>query len=253
MTRTRPWFEEAFGRGYLTVYPHRDLAAARTEVQHLVEQGVSGRTLDLGCGFGRHSLAFREKGIEIYGLDLSAELLGHARDHQESSGTTAAIEGRLVRGDFRRLPFRDAGFRTVCMLFSSFGYFDDEENLRVLCEVRRLLEPGGIAVFDLMNPQRIRSSLVPRSTTEREGFLLHEVRALTEGGRRVTKDVRIELAGGHDPLMWREDVRIYEREEFALLAQGAGLRVERFAGDFAGSEITADSAHQVAWTRAEPA
>ena len=84
-------------------------------------------------------------------------------------------------------------------------------------------------------------------------FLLHEVRALTEGGRRVTKDVRIELAGGHDPLMWREDVRIYEREEFALLAQGAGLRVERFAGDFAGSEITADSAHQVAWTRAEPA
>ena len=243
---TRPWFEKAFGRGYLAVYPHRDLASARREVAALVDQGVAGRTLDLGCGFGRHSLAFAEQGLEVVGLDLSAELLGHAEAFASGSTSTARVTGRLVRGDVRSLPLRDRSFDTVCMLFSSFGYFDDEANRGVLAELSRILRPKGRVVLDLMNPTRVRASLVPQSTTERDGFVLHETRMLTDEGRRVVKDVRLVETDGA-VRTWHEDVRLYEAQELAELAQAVGLRVVRTHGEFDGAAFGPDAARQIAW------
>ena len=61
---TQAWFEEAFRDDYRAVYPHRDLEAARPEVRWLVERGARGRTLDLCCGFGRHTLLLRESGVD---------------------------------------------------------------------------------------------------------------------------------------------------------------------------------------------
>lgn len=253
MARASAWYETAFGRGYLAVYPHRDLAAARAEVRELVRQGLGGRTLDLGCGFGRHVLALREAGVEAFGLDLSAELLAHASEHQRCAATSADVAGRLARGDFRRLPFRDGAFASTCMLFSSFGYLDDEANARVLGEVRRVLAPRGNAVFDLMNPARVRAELVPRSEREREGFRLVERRTLAEDGRRVVKDVRLEPlqgAGSDGARGWHEDVRLYEPHEFERLARGAALEVERVAGDFDGRAFGPASPRQIVWARA---
>jgi len=39
----RQWYEVAFERGYLDVYPHHDLFAARAEVAGLLERGVGGQ------------------------------------------------------------------------------------------------------------------------------------------------------------------------------------------------------------------
>lgn len=256
MARASAWYETAFGRGYLAVYPHRDLAAARAEVRELVRQGLGGRTLDLGCGFGRHTLALREAGVEAFGMDLSAELLAHASEHQRCAATSADVAGHLTRGDFRHLPFQDGVFASACMLFSSFGYFDDEANARVLGEVRRVLAPRGTALFDLMNPARVRAELVPRSERERDGFRLVERRSLAQEGRRVVKDVRLEplaslggraAAGARG---WHEDVRLYEPREFERLARGADLQVERVAGDFDGRAFDPASPRQIVWARA---
>ena len=246
----QPWYESAFGRGYLSVYPHRDLASARNEVDHLVRQGLSGRSLDLGCGFARHTLALAERGLDAFGMDLSAELLEHARVLETEAQSRASIRGRLTRGDFRHLPFRAAVFDAVCMLFSSFGYLDDGGNARVLREVRRVLRPGGTALLDLMNTPRVRDGLVPRSVTERGGFRLREDRKLTEGGRRVEKDVCLESVEGGPPRMWREDVRLFEPEELRALVKRSGLRIERLAGDFDGRPLTPEAPRQLVWARA---
>lgn len=245
----RPWFEEAFGHGYLEVYPHRDLAAARAEVAGLVRQGLAGRTLDLGCGFGRHTLALREEGLDAFGLDLSAELLAHAA----SLDADGLLRGRLARGDVRRLPFRSATFDGVLMLFSSFGYFDDAGNAAVAAQVARLVRAGGVAVLDVMNPARIRATLVPESLTERGRYELHERRRLTEDGRRVVKDVTLRRRDADGERRWREDVRLYEPDELATLLAGAGLRVERTLGDFDGAPFTAESPRQIGWARREAA
>jgi len=247
VTDAPPWFETAFAAGYLEVYPHRDLPAARREVAGLVERGLRGRVLDLGCGFGRHSLALLEAGLEVVGLDLSMDLL-------RASGRlpgSAALAGRLVRGDFRALPFAGGTFDGVAMLFSSFGYFDDATNGRVLAGLARVLRPGGTALLDLMNPRRVRSTLVPASRTERDGLVLEERRRLSAGGRRVRKDVELELASG-ERRIWHEDVRLYETDELRALAERAGLVLGRVEGDFDGRAFDAGAPRQILWLTRGP-
>jgi len=243
------WYESAFAAGYVDVYPHRNLEAARAEVAGLVRRdpkrrGLAGRVLDLGCGFGRHTLAMLEQGLDVYGVDLSRDLLLHAA-HIDQEGRLAA---RLLRGEFRHLPFRAASFDAVVMLFSSFGYFDETGNGRVLDEIARVLRPGATALFDLMNPTRIRQGLVPESRRVSGGRVLTERRCLADGERRVQKEVHLREPDGSER-RWREDVRLYDPEEFALLLARHSLARVRVEGDFHGGELVEDSPRQLVWAR----
>ncbi len=244
MDAPRPWYDTAFEGGYLDLYPHRDLAAARAEVGGLVERGLlapgaRGRVLDLGCGFGRHLLALRERGIDATGLDRSLALLRRA---------DPSLGGRLVRGDFRALPWRARAFDALLMLFSSFGYFDDGENARVLAELVRVLAPGGLVVLDLMNAARVKATLVPESRTRRDGLEILERRRLERGGTRVVKDVHVRGDDGGER-RWSEDVRLYEPGELERLLVVAGLEFLRREGDFDGRAFESDAPRQLVWAR----
>jgi SAM-dependent methyltransferase len=106
--------------------------AAYAQSAHLLPPG---RVLDIGCGVG-HSyelLAPRE----TVGLDIDAVALrGQAR------------ETRV--GDMRALPFADASFAAV-LAVQSIEHVPDPD--RALTEARRVLEPGGVAVF--VTPNRL--------------------------------------------------------------------------------------------------
>jgi len=230
-----PWYVAAFQSGYRTVYPHRDLESARREALYLLERGIAGRVLDLACGFGRHSVALLEAGVDVRGIDLSADLLMDA---------PGSLAGRLARADIRHLPFRDASFDAVVNLFSSFGYFAEEDDGVVLDEIARVLVPGGRAVLDLMNPDRIRAGLVPESRTERDGIVLVERRSLSVDGRRVRKEVQLTLPGEH-ARSWTEDVRMYSTAELLRLAEPRGLHMEAVEGGFDGSGFRPESERQI--------
>jgi SAM-dependent methyltransferase len=234
------WYEDAFRAHYLRVYPHRDLEAARPEARWLIERGVAGRTLDLCCGFGRHTLLLAEAGVDVFGLDLSRDLLLQSR---ALPGAERHLAGRLVRADAREIPFASAAFQTVVNLFSSFGYFGELGDARVLREIARVLQPRGLAVLDLMNPPFVRAGL--RAETLREGpdFLLRERRSLEDGGRRVVKEV--ELRSEEEVRRWREDVRLYELGEFRSLARDVGLELLDVCGGFDSSAHTATSSRML--------
>lgn len=227
---SEPWYEAAFQDDYRRVYAHRDLAGARPEADFLLAQGVRGRVLDLCCGFGRHALLLAEAGLDVFGLDLSLDLLRAAR---ELPGWERRLAGRLVRADMTRVPFADASFDGVVNLFSSFGYLGETGDARTLGEIARVLRPAGSAVLDLMNPERVRAGLVPHSSRSGPGFELEERRHLEQAGRRVVKEVELRVEG-RAPRRWREDVRLYEPSELAPLLAAAGLTVEREFGDFDG-------------------
>lgn len=239
-----PWYVEAFRGDYREVYSHRDPEAARREVDWLLSLGLEGRLLDLCCGFGRHSVALARAGRTVFGLDLSADLLGGARELESAE----LLAGRLMRGDARQLPFLEASFGGVLNLFSSFGYFGDSGDEAVACEIARVLVPGGLAVFDLMNPERIRSRLVPESEKEQNGIRILERRSLEEGGRRVVKEVRLELPGGRSRA-WREDVRLYEPAEIRALLARVSLEPIRSFGGFSDTPFGPDAERQLVVAR----
>ncbi|UUZ84364.1 methyltransferase domain-containing protein [Paenibacillus sp. P26] len=124
------WYKKSFGNDYLLVYKHRDLQGAYAEVRSMMEwlQPPEGaEVLDLCCGMGRHSMALNRFGFHVTGVDLSDVLLTEARrlDTEE--------EVRWVQGDMRQVPLNET-FDAVVNLFTSFGYFDTDEEKRAGAE-----------------------------------------------------------------------------------------------------------------------
>ena len=242
-----PWYVAAFRSDYVEVYRHRDLDSARREARYLAERGIRGRVLDLACGFGRHTLALRELGVDAFGIDLSADLLRRARELPGAE----ELEGRLVRADARAIPVATESLDAVVCLFSSFGYFGERGDAAVLAEVARILRGPGRVVLDLMNPERVRAALVPSSRSERDGFVLEEHRSLADGGRTVEKQVLLRRPDG-TTRSWRESVRMYSSAEITALLDARGFRVERIDGDFDGAPPTAASLRAIVHARRRP-
>lgn len=92
-----------------------------------------GRLLDLGCGAGWSTLAFRDAGYDAIGLDLPTSPEVHQVD--------PTVPYR--QGDAAELPFGDASFEVVAM-HQALEHMPDPR--RVLEEARRVLKPSGMLV-----------------------------------------------------------------------------------------------------------
>lgn len=221
------WFEEWFGEEYLHLYPHRDDADAERVVGLLtrVLPWRSGwRVLDVACGAGRHLVALERAGVRPFGFDLSPALLRRA----------GQITSRpLVRADMRGLPFRSRSMDLTVNLFTSFGYFaEDEEHADALGQMLATVRPGGWFVIDFLNAEHVRASLVPHETLH-YGALTAEVR------RQVTPDQRfvrktICLADGR---RFEERVRLLGPGELEGMIEAHGASITGRFGDYAGAPL----------------
>lgn len=226
------WYERWFGEDYLALYPHRDERDAAAVIG-LLERKLAGspqeRILDLACGSGRHTRPLRRLGWSA-GLDLSPVLLRLARAND--------AEGPYVRADMRVLPFANGSFSLITNLFTSFGYFEsDEEHAVVLAEVHRVLRPGGRFVLDYLNPPNVRRTLVPLDKREVNGAVIEQRRSITADGRFVVK----KITSRSDGRSFVERVRLFEPDDLRAMLRGAGLTVAAEFGDYEGAPLSADS------------
>jgi len=88
--------------------------------------------LEVGCGTGHWLAGLAAAGRRLYGLDLSAGMLGQA------VGRQAGL--RLVRGRAGRLPFPAAGLDLIYCV-NAIHHFQDPRGF--VHEAGRLLRPGG--------------------------------------------------------------------------------------------------------------
>lgn len=226
------WFEQWFGEEYHALYPHRDDEDARRAValiRGVVPWREGDRILDLACGPGRHAAELERGGGRLVGFDLSRVMLRRARER------TGA---RLVRGDMRALPFRDGSFALAVNLFTSFGYFvDDDEHRRVVQQVAAALTPGGHFVLDYLNAEQVRHSLELGERWKRSGNgerrgggEVRVTRRIGADGRFVIKEIELRDEGRR----FEERVRLYDAAELAALLTDAGLRVDAQFGNYDG-------------------
>ena len=226
------WYREWFGAEYLELYAHRNRGEAETHidfVESVLGEERSGAVLDLACGAGRHTEILRQRGFRALGFDLSLTLL------------TQAPGLPRVAGDMCCLPFSDGTFSKVLNFFTSFGYFEsEEENFRVLEEVARILQPGGGFLIDLFNREQVVANLVERESRELEGYSAEIQRWFDVSTQRVNKRIRV-----HSPdrpvQTFVESVRAYTEEEVLAGLQQAGLEVTTLHGSFQGEEFSSDS------------
>jgi len=224
------WFEEWFGEEYLRLYPHRNEADAERLVGLItstIDLRVPARVLDIACGAGRHARAFEALGHRVIGLDLSRPLLRRARE---------VCRAPLVQGDIRTLPFRSRSADLAVNLFTSFGYFEsDQDHQRALAEMVATVRPEGWFVLDFLNAAWVRRTLVPNDTMSLDGIMVAVERRLEDGGRFVVKTITVP--GGR---RFRERVRLYERAELIAMLDAARGRVRAAFGSYDGEPPTED-------------
>ncbi len=136
-------FDETYLQTYLPSVDEQRTHAEALGAVGLAEVDPGAEILDCPTGFGRHAIALAAEGYRVTGLDRSPTLLAEA---ERSRGD--ADWPRLVRGDYRELPFADATFDAVLNLFSSLGYLARDEDVGVLREFRRVLRPGGALIME---------------------------------------------------------------------------------------------------------
>ena len=96
-----------------------------------------GDVLDLCCGPGRHSVELAGRGWKVTGVDRTPYLLNKARERAAGAG----VEVEFVEQDMREFCRADT-YDLALSLFTSFGYFDTEqENARVLRNLHASLRP----------------------------------------------------------------------------------------------------------------
>jgi ubiquinone/menaquinone biosynthesis C-methylase UbiE len=96
---------------------------------------AAGDMLEVGVGTGLNLDSYPD-GIAITGVDLSPEMLEHARRRAAASGRTVTLKV----GDAHRLEFPDASFDTVVCTFALCAIPDER---RAIAEMWRVLRPGG--------------------------------------------------------------------------------------------------------------
>ena len=168
-----------------------------------------GPVLELGCGTGRITVPVARSGVDLVGIDRSAEMLARARDRFERHGAARRIGNpnspripnpasrripspdsripSLVRGDIRALPFQSRSFAAVLAPYGILQSLIRPRDLTAaLASVADVLAPGGTFGIDLVpdvpNWREYRNRVQLRG--ESNGARLTLIESVTQDRRR---------------------------------------------------------------------
>lgn len=241
MTIPHEWPVAFFDDDYLRIY-RPQFTEERTQAEvDFIESALSvpsgAPVLDLGCGIGRHAIGMARRGYRVTGVDFNPRYLEIAAGEAEKSG----VEVRWMTGDMRALAFEEA-FDAVYSYFTSFGYFSDAENERVLGLIARALRPGGTFLLDMMNRDWLLTHPQQRAWNPREdgALLMEEVSLVLDTSRVISRQTLIQPEGG--PRVTKEfDLRAYTCAELRALCARHGLVVRQVWGDTDRAPHTTES------------
>lgn len=104
-----------------------------------------GLTLDLACGTGSLTLELYRRGIDVYGVDASAEMLSQAREKCIEAGADILF----LRQRMQDLDLYGTVNTVFCTLDSVNHLQGANELRRAFQRIALFLEPGGYFVFDM--------------------------------------------------------------------------------------------------------
>jgi SAM-dependent methyltransferase len=108
---------------------------------------AKGRTLDVGCGAGRHSLYLQEKGFDATGIDNSPGAIKVCKQR----GLKEAIVRSIVDID----KFKANSFDAILMMGNNFGLFGSAENAKLTLEkMFQITSPEALIIAGSLNPYK---------------------------------------------------------------------------------------------------
>jgi SAM-dependent methyltransferase len=195
----------------------------------LSSKGINdGLVLDLGCGTGVMTRLLRDKGYDMIGIDLSAEMLEIARE-QDDTGIL------YLQQDMREFELYGTVSAIVC-LCDSMNYLLEEQDLaQVFSLVHNYLDPGGIFIFDmntLYKYQEVIGDATICENREHESFIwenyFDEETCINEYALTLFIEQEQGLFARYEEFHYQ---RAYEIEKVKALIKQSGLKLLAVYGE----------------------
>jgi SAM-dependent methyltransferase len=232
------WPVAFFDDDYLRIY-RPQFSPERTEAEtkfiaEMLALPAGGEALDLACGFGRHAIGMATRGYRMTGVDFNPRYLEIAVADARAAGVSVTWR----TGDMRGLDETHA-YDGIYSFFTSFGYYEDDDNERVLANVARAIRPGGRFLLDLANRDWLLTHQHQRTWTQREdGALLMEETQLELVTSRVrTRQLLLQPEGGAQ-VTKEFSLRAYTCAELSALLRRHGFTVREVLGGADGEAYT---------------
>ncbi|GBD90502.1 dTDP-3-amino-3,4, 6-trideoxy-alpha-D-glucopyranose [bacterium BMS3Abin04] len=227
------WFKDWFAsQDYLDVYRHRNDNDAKTflkTILNIVDIPRNAKVLDAACGAGRYSENLAKLYYNVVGFDLSMTLLKIALKKFKSLN----YSGNFFRSDIRKVCLKSK-FDLILLLFTSFGYFENDEDNFLFPETAfNLLNENGYFVLDFFNSKYVRNNLIPKSEKIIGNKQIIENRIIEDN--RVKKKILIKT--GDDEREFNESVKLYGKKFILDKLSEIGFHVYKILGDYEGSEF----------------
>lgn len=223
------WFETWFDTPYYHIlYKDRDFAEAENFITLLINYlniPKDSKIIDLACGKGRHSVYLNEMGYDVLGLDLSKESILHNKPLENSTL-------KFKVHDMRQEIFPQISAEKVegvFNLFTSFGYFDDEnDDRKVFQSISNVVKEDGYFVLDFLNAKKVENTLVPEYTTTKSGIDFHIKKRIEN--QNIIKDINFTDRGRKYHFF--EKVKLHTLEEIAAYGDEFGFESIQVFGNY---------------------
>lgn len=164
------WQDEYISRHLLELHlnPDSDAASRRHSTIDRTVQWIGahmntapGAILDLGCGPGLYCERLAEYGHRVTGVDFSNRSIAYARQNAARRG----LKIEYIVENYLDLVFENQ-FDLVMMVYCDFDVLVPDERALLLKMVHRALRPGGLFIFDTLNPNAPAAMNVPCKSWE---------------------------------------------------------------------------------------
>jgi glycine/sarcosine N-methyltransferase len=220
------------------------LAREMPFLHRLFSEHGARRVLDVACGTGHHAIALAERGYEVVGTDISAGMVGRARQNAESAGVTATFH-QVGFGHLREA-VKEPIDALLCLGNSLPSLLSQEALGAALVDMAQVLVPGGLIVIQDLNydriwPRRERfMPLVAHRQGEEEWLFL---RVLDFHEQTLTFNMIIFRKQSQK---WQYDVSSTElrpifKDELDKRLLHAGFAAKQFYGDYAAHPYERDT------------
>ncbi|MBN1555078.1 MAG: methyltransferase domain-containing protein [Phycisphaerae bacterium] len=242
-SKTSNWYETFFAGLYMQILnseKHENGAIEEAKIIKKVLRLRKGkRVLDCPCGMGRITFGLAKLGLDVTGVDLTANYIRRARKRAKELD----LEIPFHRCDMRELPFSNE-FDAVVNWFTSFGYFNEAGNLAAARAAFDALKPGGKFLIEMMN----KSFILPRFRNKSDETV-NGVRIITFP-RWDAKNSRIcntwTFIKGKKRETHRFSHTLYTAAEMRRLLRKAGFRDVKFLGRPSLGRFTRHSKRMIA-------
>lgn len=222
------WFFDFFDDNYLKIYLEKqNPILTKKQVDFIIEEltlKIGDKILDLGCGIGRHLIEIGKRGFFGVGVEFNKKYIEIAN----------ILRGDLKNIEFKNIDMRDINFENefdgAISMWTSFGYFSDEENLILLKKINNSLKKCRKFLLDIENIYYMLKNL-PKERWEKEDdlFILERNELKTKTSRLLTERYIIKEK---EIKRYIRKYRIYTLKEIELYLNESNFKILKTFGGY---------------------